>query len=63
MQIKETENDVTRRQIRPLWVVTLCAVILLLVVIAIAVFRDHSARERGVDPNPHPLVTTPGSTK
>lgn len=60
MQIKEKQAQVERRQARPLQIVMLCAVVIVILVIAIALFRDHVVRERGVDRAPHPpLVTNP----
>ena len=60
MQIKDTQTNFERRETRPLRVVMLCAVLIVVLIIAIALFRDYVVRQRGVDRNPHPpLVTNP----
>jgi hypothetical protein len=64
MQINDKETDVARRRPKPLWIATLCAVIVLILVIAIALLRERTVRNRGVERAPHPpVVTYPGSNK
>ena len=62
MEIRDTEQERTRRAIRPVWVVTVSVIVVLVVVRAVALFNGYKFRQNNQAPNP-PLVTTPGPAK